>query len=109
MNRFCSKSRKTHILRRILSAAAVLSISMALFLYGISSVSESADKSYAESLQQALTRSAVHCYAVEGKYPESLNYLCDHYGITWDPHKYTVDYEIIGSNLMPSITVIPLS
>ena len=58
-----------------------------------------------ENLQQAIRRSAVHCYAVEGSYPESLNYLKEHYGITYDPEKYIVDYEIIGSNLMPDVKV----
>ena len=36
---------------------------------------------------------------------ESLDYLKEHYGITYDPEKYIVDYEIIGSNLMPDVKV----
>lgn len=42
---------------------------------------------------------------MEGSYPESLDYLKEHYGITYDPEKYIVDYEIIGSNLMPDVKV----
>lgn len=37
-----------------------------------------------ESLQNAVIQSAVHCYSVEGAYPESLAYLKKHYGITWN-------------------------
>lgn len=74
----------------------------------ISSISHQAAQAEQENLLSALERSAVHCYAVEGTYPESLDILKDHYGITWDETKYVVDYEIIGSNLKPSITVIPL-
>ena len=57
----------------------------------------------------AVLRSAVSCYAFEGTYPESLSYLKEHYGVTWNEDKYVVDYETIGANLMPSVTVIPIN
>lgn len=75
----------------------------------ISSISGQASRTELDNLQNALERSAIHCYAVEGAYPESLDYLREHYGITWDESKYVIDYEIIGSNMKPSITVIPLN
>lgn len=108
MNRFNQEKKKTHILRQICISAAVFLGAVGTLLYGISSVSDSADSSQADSLKQALTRSAVHCYAMEGRYPESLSYLRKHYGIEWDETRYTVDYEIFGSNMMPTITVIPM-
>lgn len=108
MNRFGKTSEKPHIFRRIASSAAVLFVGIAALLSGTSSISENASSSYAESLQLALQRSAVHCYAMEGHYPESLDYLKEHYAIDWDPKQYVVDYEIIGSNRMPVITVISL-
>lgn len=74
----------------------------------ISSVSEQTSQAELENLQTALERSVVHCYATEGIYPESLDYLQEHYGITWNKEKYVVDYEIIGSNMKPTITIIPL-
>ena len=76
-----------------------------LFYKGVGSVSQTASEQQMENLQQAIRRSTVHCYAVEGSYPESLDYLKEHYGITYDPEKYIVDYEIIGSNLMPDVKV----
>lgn len=109
MNRFYPKKKSFPGLRRILSTAAVFIAGILCLMYGLSSVSDSADASQAESLQLAITRSAVHCYAVEGRYPESLVYLREHYGIDWDSEKYAVDYEIFGSNMMPTVTVIPLS
>ncbi|MCD8074486.1 MAG: hypothetical protein LUF27_05530 [Lachnospiraceae bacterium] len=109
MNRF-AKGKKSHTLaRQLLTGAAVFVGSAALLLYGTREISHTADTEQAKSLQTALTRSAVQCYATEGSYPESLDYLCEHYGITWDTEKYVVDYEILGSNLMPTITVIPLT
>ncbi|NCB64163.1 MAG: hypothetical protein EOM52_11280 [Clostridia bacterium] len=64
----------------------------------------------AESLSltaQGLRRAAVQCYALEGAYPAGLSYLEAHYGVAVDPKRYLVDYQFIGSNLMPDITVLP--
>lgn len=61
-----------------------------------------------ESLQNAVIQSAVHCYSVEGVYPESLAYLKKHYGITWNEKKYKVSYEVIVKNIRPEVQVILL-
>lgn len=109
MNRFHYEKKKHSILRAAVSSVVVFAAGISALMYGLSSVSDSADTSQADSLKQAITRSAVHCYAMEGRYPESLDYLQEQYGIEWDETRYTVDYEIFGSNMMPSITVIPHS
>ena len=57
-------------------------------------------------LEQALQRTAVACYAVEGAYPESLEYMQEHYGIQYDEERFTVMYMVFASNLMPDITVL---
>jgi hypothetical protein len=104
--RFCKRKK----LRWQLLASVFLFCICALFCQAeIASVSEQASQAQLDHLKNALERSAVHCYAVEGAYPESLDYLKEHYGITWDESKYVVDYEIFGSNLKPVITVIPLN
>lgn len=108
-NRFQTDSARPHLLRRIVSSVAVTGCGIALLLSGTHSVLVTSSKSQAESLKNAILRSAVSCYAFEGVYPESLSYLKEHYGVTWNENKYMVDYEIIGANLMPSVTVIPLN
>lgn len=58
---------------------------------------------------QAVRRAAVSCYAVEGFYPDSLDYLEEHYDVRVDPKKYVVSYEVFGSNIMPEITVMEVA
>lgn len=60
----------------------------------------------AASLKNAVLRSAVQCYAVEGYYPEDLNYLTDHYGLQINHQRYIVVYEAFASNLPPQVTVL---
>ena len=59
-------------------------------------------------LEDALHRAVVSCYATEGFYPPTLEYLEEHYGIQIDSSRYAVFYEIFAENLMPDITVLEL-
>lgn len=57
-------------------------------------------------LEESLYRATVSCYATEGRYPPTLAYLKERYGIQIDEERYRVFYEIFGDNLMPEITVL---
>ena len=59
-----------------------------------------------ESLERALNRSIVYCYATEGTYPESLEDLKAHYGLTYDEDLFFVDYQTVGANIYPDVTII---
>lgn len=63
----------------------------------------------AESLKQldeSIRKATMTCYATEGVYPPSIQYLKDNYGIQIDEDRYSVFYEVEGANLMPNITVM---
>ena len=59
-----------------------------------------------QQLEVSLRRAAVACYAAEGAYPPTLEYLTAHYGVQVDADRYLVFYEVAGENLMPDITVL---
>ena len=59
-----------------------------------------------QQLEETLRRAAVACYATEGVYPPTLDYLVQHYGIQINEERYTVFYEVFAENLMPEITVL---
>lgn len=58
--------------------------------------------------EKAITRACIQCYAIEGRYPPSVEYLEENYGIQIDHDKYNVFYDGFASNIMPEITVIPV-
>lgn len=60
-------------------------------------------------LEQALHRTAVACYAVEGIYPPSVEYMQEKYGLQYDESRFTVHYDLFASNFMPDITVMEKS
>ncbi len=88
-------------------SAAFFALVFMLFLYGLGSVSRTAEAERVKSLRGAVSRAAVHCYAAEGFYPPTLSYLERAYGLQIDHEKYMIDYRCFASNLMPEITVLP--
>ncbi len=82
---------------------------LVIFIRGIHSVGDTTQAKQQESLETALARSISQCYAVEGFYPPSLTYLEEHYGLTYDKDDFYVDYQPMGANLMPEVTVLPRS
>lgn len=88
---------------------AAFAIPIALFLGGVNSVGSTTDAKQLEGLKTALARSISQCYAVEGRYPEDLQYLKEHYGLTYDETAFLVDYDSLGGNLIPEVTVLKKS
>ena len=76
----------------------------ALFLPAISNLDSSQRAEGAERLEEAIRRSCITCYVIEGAYPQSIDHLQESYGIQIDD-RYAVHYTLIASNLMPDITV----
>lgn len=81
-------------------------IIIGLFIFGLSRVSSGNDDRAAETLSLAISRNVARCYTLEGSYPESLSYLKEHYGLSYDETRFTIDYQPLGRNIMPDITII---
>ena len=59
----------------------------------------------AAAIQEAVRRSAMQCYVVEGVYPENLSYLAENYGLQINTRDFYVVYDAFASNLPPDIRV----
>ena len=99
------KTKSTYSLTHLVTIAIFAGI-LVLFLWCVSIMSETNTEQQKESLENAIDRCVVQCYALEGTYPPSLAYMKEHYGLTYDETLFYVDYQSIGSNLPPDVTVI---
>ncbi|GFH96438.1 hypothetical protein IMSAGC003_02994 [Lachnospiraceae bacterium] len=97
-------------LPRLISLLPLLTgvLILLLFLGGVQSVSDTTAAKQLESLETALSRSIAQCYSVEGMYPPSLKYLEEHYGLTYDRGRFLIDYQSVGANLMPEVTILSI-
>lgn len=90
-----------------LLSAAVFAAVLYVFVQSISAMQSRTQADQLEALDRAIRRASVQCYSIEGRYPPSVEYLEEHYGVVIDRSRYFVFYEGWASNLMPDITVIP--
>ena len=87
-------------------AAAVVSAALIWFFSALSGLRVGHGEEGRQQLEDALRRAAVACYAAEGVYPPSLDYIREHYGVETESEDYIVFYEVFAENLMPDITVL---
>lgn len=104
MKRFTVK-KKLHI-RHAFIALIAFSAFIAIFIFSVSTVGNNNDTRQEELLTSALERDIMHCYALEGFYPPSLDYIEDKYGLIYDKDKYIIDYRPIGNNIYPNLAII---
>ena len=87
-------------------AALLAALCLVLFISSLASVDRQQGEEGRQQLETALRRAAVACYAAEGIYPPTVEYLQQHYGVQIEEERYIVFYEIFANNLMPDITVL---
>ena len=90
-------------------SVAVFGVIMGLFMNGVFSFLGRAKSEGSDTLVKAIRQASVQCYAIEGRYPPSVEYLEEHYGIVIDRDRYHVFYDGWASNVMPDITVLPVA
>ncbi len=104
MARF-QKEKKKKFSAIVLSAVLFLGV-LALFSGGVSAFSRQTRTRQKEALEDALYRSILTCYALEGHYPQSLDYIREHYHLTYNEDLFFVDYRVLGENILPDVTIL---
>jgi len=81
----------------------ILIIALAVVLVG--RVDRTRDREESGIVRDAVFNAALTCYAVEGGYPDNIDYLREYYQLAYNEDRYQVTYEYNGSNLSPDIYV----
>ena len=88
-------------------AAGVVFVALIVsFILLINSLTATSGDQETRLVYDAVKNAALTCYAVEGTYPESLDYLREHYKLAYNSERFVVEYDAFASNLMPTITVL---
>lgn len=87
-------------------ALSIFIILAVVLINGLSATDDSRHVQERRQIENNIHQAIINCYAIEGMYPPTLNYLIDNYGLHIDSEKYVVHYTAIGSNIMPEVTII---
>ncbi len=100
--------RGNHILRFLKPVLSVLLFAAIVFgiMAGLTNMQQRGGDQQAKLLKDALRRAAVSCYAVEGRYPPTLEYIKENYGVVVNDEKFIVRYVAFAENIMPTIRVL---
>lgn len=90
-----------------MALGAVLFAVMILWLVlALGNASRASESERLAQVKQSVENGITLCYATEGAYPESLEYLTQSYGVVYDESRYLVHYERFAANVRPTVTVI---
>ncbi|MCL2391497.1 MAG: hypothetical protein FWC66_02665 [Oscillospiraceae bacterium] len=81
---------------------------MLVIVYGLHQTEQSGRAEAKRVLEDSIRRAVVTAYAIEGRYPESIAYIEEHFEIHIDWSRFIVHYHIFASNVFPDIAVIEL-
>ncbi|HOG63641.1 MAG TPA: hypothetical protein PLB33_08680, partial [Sedimentibacter sp.] len=100
-------TERNDIMRKNFKFIFVLSIIILIaYMYiAVDSAQRKSDEESYKILSDAIIRSAVQCYAIEGFYPPDIEYLENNYGLLVDHNKYFVSYSVFASNIIPEVQV----
>lgn len=107
MDKFTVNKASSFVFRDMIFPSVLFLILLLLFFNGLGILDDKTNQEQIKATKDAITRAAVHCYALEGFYPSNIEYLENNYGLNIDHDRYIIDYIGFASNLMPDITVLP--
>ncbi len=94
------------IQKKDLAAGAVFVALIVGFVLMVNMLTATSGDQETRLVYDAVKNAALTCYAVEGTYPENLDYLREHYKLAYNMERFVVEYDAFASNLMPTITVL---
>ncbi len=92
---------------KLLTVPVILIVVLCVALTAIGRVEQREQAENEKRVEDTIKKAVINCYAIEGAYPATLEYIEEHYGLIVDRERYDVFYEIFADNIMPEIAVIP--
>lgn len=106
LNRFNKVSLANRIKESINMPLLVAVVVLVLFLVAVQAMSDNSYYDERAALQRAIDRDIIHCYSLEGFYPPSIDYMEENYGLTFNHDRFLINYQRMGSNVMPTYIII---
>jgi hypothetical protein len=90
----------------LLVTAAIFTWALTMLLIGIENARKGTELQELQIVERSVNRAVVTCYAMEGFYPPSIDYLIENYGLEVDLNKYYIYQEAFAPNVYPTIWVV---
>lgn len=108
MKRIFAEKKKRSFPLGILLTAAFFLLVVVVVIVGVRDMAKGSEEERLSMMTQAVHRSLMQCYAIEGRYPRNISHLEEYYGLILDRENYVYHYEPVADNIMPGIGVYSL-
>lgn len=85
---------------------AVMVLAVFCLYKGVQKMENGQQAESVKQLDSSIRKAVLTCYATEGVYPPTVDYIKQNYGIQIDEERFAVFYEVFGDNIMPEITIV---
>lgn len=101
-----SKHKNSSPLFQILIVPVLFIVCLCFVLTAVGNVETGQKQESEKRVEDTIKKAVVNCYAIEGRYPATLEYVEEYYGLQINRDRYAVFYEVFADNIMPEITVL---
>lgn len=91
--------------KRDLIKLLIFAVLLAVFILLTQRMGTYQGQEESKMVHDAIHRAVLTCYAVEGAYPDDLDYLKQNYHLSFDEERFLVTYNAFGVNMSPDIYV----
>ena len=107
-NIFANHKQDKSLLYRLILPLMAFAVVMVLFVNSLGNMESRSYEQQRTALEGAVNKSIVHSYAISGYYPPSLQYILDKYQIIYNRDLFYIDYQPLGFNMKPDVTIVTL-
>ena len=107
-NIFANHKPDKSLLYRLILPLMAFIVVVIIFVNSLANMESRSYEQQRSALEGALNKSIVHSYAISGYYPPSLQYILDKYQIIYNRELFYIDYQPLGMNMMPDLTIVTL-
>ena len=83
----------------------LLIVAVVAIFFAFNSTSSYSNDEELDRIESTIQELSLKCYSIEGRYPETIDYLIEHYGLLVNEEDYQIVYYYEGDNLQPQVTV----
>ena len=89
-----------------LASCVCFLLAIALLFGAVHGLREDGIRRQRQALEEALGKSLLLYYSLEGRYPATVEELLEKYPLAYDRSRFVIDYRLQGGNILPDITIL---
>ena len=102
------KKNAWDLIRSAVLPVLFTAVIICVIVYGLNQTQQSSRAEASRILEDSIRRAVITAYAIEGRYPDTIQHIEEHFSVYIDWDRFVIHYQVFASNIFPDIAVIEL-